>query len=157
MAMVRVGEIERRVFITQEMVDAASRRLEDAAMGNGGILQALRLEREGGPCPLCRVPFRAVLVDNPCGRFAYYEPACRCYKKCMRIAHPRYFDPKVRRYVEGWSEGCGRWMVAEKLAGLDRCMDCPTYEPQAGGKDAKGPSRRKKEESRPKVIGQNGE
>ena len=48
------------------------------------IQDLLHLELNGGPCPKCGKSWNQCNVDNSAGKFAYYDPACRCYGRCPK-------------------------------------------------------------------------
>ena len=101
---------QRHPFTSDALVDTGYQKLLDAP---DGVAQAATLERKGGPCPFCGVAFGRIEVDNKFGKFAYYQPACHCFKRCMRVQLPH-----------GHVTGCERWMVTEKLVGIDYCTQC---------------------------------
>jgi len=89
--------------------------------GDVAALKALEMERRGGPCHYCGVPFAEVKVNNRYAEFSYFEPACHCYKRCQEIVTEACLDddknpvPAVR---------CGRWMVEERFKELSLCIAC---------------------------------
>lgn len=125
---------EHPIFVTEALVEQGFQRLLD---GPDAVVQAATLERRGGPCPYCGVQFTRIEVDNKYGKFAYYQPACHCFKVCRKVQLPH-----------GTTEGCGRFLITEKLSGIDYCTSCyaepPGYKPKKmavhkrayGGKDA---------------------
>ncbi|MFA5376793.1 MAG: hypothetical protein WC455_13675 [Dehalococcoidia bacterium] len=101
---------DRRIYITDEIVEHGFQRCLE---GEDNIAQAATLERKGGPCPFCGVPFNKVDVDNRYGKFSYYQPSCRCFKRCDWVQFPS--GPVV---------GCGRWLIAERIVGINFCTSC---------------------------------
>ena len=77
-------------YVTDPLVEAHYQNLikEYTKRGNTAGLKAFELERNGGLCHYCDVPFREVVVDNKNGKFHYFEPACHCYKRCSRLVNP---------------------------------------------------------------------
>jgi hypothetical protein len=71
--------------------------------GNTAALKALELERKGGYCMYCDKPYKLVEVKNRFSDMAYYEPTCKCYKRCP---------------------ACGRFMVEERFRNLVECLNC---------------------------------
>lgn len=114
---------EHRIFVTEELVEQGYQRLLD---GPDFVAQAATLERKGGPCPVCGVEFVEVVVDNKFGKFDYYQPACRCFKTCQRV-----------QLQSGWVEGCGRFLITEKLAGINYCTSCYAQPPGTKAKAAR--------------------
>jgi hypothetical protein len=125
---------EHRIFITEGLVETGYHKLLD---GPDPVAQAVTLERKGGPCPYCGVAFARIEVDNKFGKFSYYQPACRCFPVCKHVQLPH-----------GTVEGCGRFLITEKLAGINYCTQCYDQPPGTktkatrvhkrayGGKDA---------------------
>jgi len=101
---------ERRIYITDEIVEHGFQRCLE---GEDHLAQAATLERKGGPCPFCGVPFNLVIVDNAYGCFNYYQPSCRCFKRCEWVKFP-----------SGLVKGCGRWLIAEGIVGIGYCTSC---------------------------------
>jgi hypothetical protein len=102
----------------------------------------LRLERNGGPCPLCGVLFEAVRSEYVVnwgkkgeitfGGFTYYRPACGCYRICTTVPFPH-----------GSVEGCGRILVAETLLNIPHCTACyPGDAPQKHARRRSTPGRK---------------
>ena len=118
---------EEKIYITDETVERGYQRCLE---GEDHIAQAATLERRGGPCPICGVPFNVVFVDNEYGCFQYYQPSCRCYKRCEWVKVPSGVVP-----------GCGRWLIAEKLVGIDYCTSCHTKNPEEKPKQVRLPKR----------------
>ena len=114
---------EHRIFVTEELVEAGYQRLLD---GPDPVAQAATLERKGGPCPLCGVQFVRIEVDNKFGKFGYFQPACRCFPVCRHVQVPH-----------GSTEGCGRFLITEKLSGIDYCTSCYKDPPGTKSKPAK--------------------
>jgi len=114
---------EHRVFVTEELVEMGYQRLLD---GPDAVAQGASLERHGGPCPLCGTQFARIDVDNTFGKFGYYQPACRCFPVCKKVQLPH-----------GTVEGCGRFLITEKLAGIDYCTSCYSQPPGTKSKPIK--------------------
>jgi hypothetical protein len=83
--------------------------------------QALHLERNGGPCPYCRKPFKRVtklhtpeghIFDG--GALYWFEPNCACFERCLTV------ELQSGEHFKG----CGRWKVYEKFKGLRECVAC---------------------------------
>jgi hypothetical protein len=100
-----VSDLLRRFagFIENAEVEAGYQKCCAAARGNTQLLVALELERKGGPCPLCGTRYAKMDMDNPFGKFTYFEPACYCYKRC---------------------DICGRHLVAERFQAIGHCTTC---------------------------------
>lgn len=107
---------KHRVYVTDELVEKGYQRVID---GPDFVAQAAALERHGGPCPLCRTPFAKIEIKNEYGDFSYYQPACYCYKRCQRVQFPH-----------GHVQGCDRYLIAERLAGIDFCTTCNHEDPK---------------------------
>ena len=73
--------------ILQHRVDA-SISLGDA--GDKEIATLLRLEIDGGHCPLCGDSWREICFDNIFGQGRYFQPGCQCYPKCPRCQTWQY-------------------------------------------------------------------
>jgi hypothetical protein len=103
--VIDLKEAARKVmgFVTDETVEASYRKCVDAAHGQPEIITMLELERKGGRCPICDMPFVRIDVENRFGKFHYYYPQCRCYKKCAK---------------------CGRDMIAERFLNITYCTEC---------------------------------
>jgi hypothetical protein len=68
----------------------------------------LKLEHDGGVCPICSTPLRLRVGgqmprDNRTDLFFYWMPACSCYPTCPT---------------------CGRVMIEETFEGIDWCRNC---------------------------------
>lgn len=94
----------------------AEARLEDGyrmlLSRHGGDVEmvfALQQERTGGECKYCHKAF----TKKTCGALYWFEPACRCFKRCAQVRTP-----------EVTFQGCGRLMVYEKYKGIDQCIHC---------------------------------
>jgi len=46
------------------------------------LLILMNLEKDGGLCPLCKKPWKKVVVKNRFADNYYFDPDCRCYPKC---------------------------------------------------------------------------
>lgn len=104
------------MLVDDEQVEGAYRLFLDS---DDTLAEAATLERRGGPCPICGVEFNVVFVDNKYGCFHYYQPSCLCFKRCEWIQFPH-----------GKVKGCGRWLIAERLAGIDYCTSCNYVPPE---------------------------
>jgi hypothetical protein len=125
---------EHRVFVTEGLVETGYQKLLD---GPDAVAQGASLERHGGPCPYCGVAFARIDIDNKFGKFSYHQPACRCFPVCKSVQLPH-----------GTAPGCGRFLITEKLSGIDYCTSCYSQPPGTkskpirphkrayGGKDA---------------------
>ena len=103
--------------------------------GDVEMVFSLQQERTGGPCKYCHKPFE----KKTCGGFAWYEPACRCFRRCDKVRTP-----------DGTFQGCGRIMVYEKYKGLENCSHC--YPEEQRKHDAeKGKTRTERNVRRKKV------
>jgi len=98
-------------FFTDRIVELGYQRVLE---GDDKIAQVATLERRGGPCPLCGREFQVVHVDNIAGKFDYYEPSCRCYKRCEVVTLPS----------GNTVNGCGRFMIAERSLSYRHCISC---------------------------------
>jgi len=108
---------------TDPMVEEAYREYVGYLTKKGDVaaLKAIELERVGGPCHYCNVPFKRVEVKNSHGDFAMFEPACHCYKRCDRVVYEATVDKDGKPVAE---TKCGRWMVEERFKNLSRCIVC---------------------------------
>lgn len=102
------------------------------------VLVVWELERHGGACPLCSVPWVAVHANHATMRidpvtkvavtakqlsdFTYYRPGCKCFKRCTRAGM------KVAsghgKTVTLYRPGCGQLLVAERLLEMPTCINC---------------------------------
>lgn len=124
--MKKVGELMDRLFIDDALVEKGYQRCLE---GHELVARVATLERRGGPCPVCGVPFNLVIVDNKFGQFDYYQPSCRCYKRCESVKiREKKKDGSYGRLL-GEVEGCGRWLIAEKLTNIDYCTSCNAEDP----------------------------
>jgi len=123
-----------RVFVNDDLVETGYQKLLE---GPDAVAQAACLERKGGPCPYCGVEFARVDIDNKFGQFSYYQPACRCFPVCRSV---EIRDRNNGKYV-GRVEGCGRFLITEKLAGVGYCTSCYSEAPGAKAKAAKAHKR----------------
>jgi ssDNA-binding Zn-finger/Zn-ribbon topoisomerase 1 len=105
----RVGDL-RIPFVNDALVETGFQKL---LSGPDPVAQAVTLERKGGPCPYCGVAFVQIDVDNRFGKFSYFQPGCRCFPVCKKVQLPH-----------GTTEGCGRFLITEKLSGIDYCTQC---------------------------------
>lgn len=121
---------DHRLFVTEGLVETGYQKLLD---GPDAVAQAASLERKGGPCPYCGVAFTKLDVDNKFGKFSYYQPSCRCFPVCKTV---EIRDRANGRYV-GRVEGCGRFLITEKLAGIDYCTACYAEPPGVVARKAK--------------------
>lgn len=136
-----VGEGDEEHPFTQERLDE---RMGDTFETYGKsmpieVLVAWELMWKGGKCPRqdCNLPFlpsRVVnavyakdkdtgeVLKNPDGEpillhlfadFTMYVPGCRCYKKCERAG--TWVELAKGKRELSKNEGCGSWLVAERL------------------------------------------
>jgi hypothetical protein len=103
--------------VTQEFINAIPNLMFDRGLP-AEVLQAVRLEVKGGPCPLCGTQFKKREVRNPWGHFDFYEPACHCFKKCTRVRYTLKGGRKIT------TVGCGKWLTEEKLLDINQCTSC---------------------------------
>jgi hypothetical protein len=100
-------------FVTEELVELGYMRTMEATHDPNAIT-ALALERHGGECPRCKRPFIRMQIDNAFGKVTWFQPNCRCFKRCERVRYP----------YNHYAAGCGRFLVAEGLMGIDFCTTC---------------------------------
>jgi len=112
--------VTRSAHVTDEDVEAGYRKCLAEAGNNVQKLLALELERKGGQCPICDVPFKRVEVRNQFATFDYFEPGCYCYKKCPVCSIPDQLDEDGRVV----RSGVPRFMVAERLLEVHQCIRC---------------------------------
>ena len=123
------------VYIDEALVEKGYQRCLE---GEDNIAQAAALERHGGPCPICGVPFNVVFVDNQFGSFNYYQPSCRCFKRCESV---KIRDRKTG-HLDGYVKGCGRWLIAERLVNIGYCTHCNAEDPDPKPKEPRLPKRK---------------
>lgn len=75
------GRLNQRIDRAVSLALRAGRSAEHIA--------TLVAERDGGGCPRCEAPWRAIAVNVQIGpgkraEFVYYDPACSCYPRCRR-------------------------------------------------------------------------
>ena len=116
-------------FVDDAMVERGYRKCIDAANGDVMIIEALELERKGGPCHYCGVPYKRIDVNNRYGRFSYYQPFCFCYRRCPC---------------------CDKILVVEKYLGIESCTVC--Y-PNGSAKKKKDESKHKKLDGKSAAAG----
>lgn len=105
----------------ERVLETGYRRLQAECGSEPEFAQAIYLERNGGPCPRCKKPFRKEnKYKGPSGRILdggalyWYVPACSCYMRCITVD----LEEGVR------VKGCGRWLVYEQFKGLHQCSAC---------------------------------
>jgi hypothetical protein len=113
--------LTRKMFTSQELVDVAYRRLVDGMHDQPELVLAAQLESIGGECPVCSKPFLRVDVDNEYGKFHYFQPDCRCFKRCERVDVE---GVKNGKWYHRETVGCGRLLIAERLLGIGYCTSC---------------------------------
>ena len=106
MAFAHLGTLIRAwTKIDQEIINHALDREYQELERSGaspGLLQAILLERDGGPCPLCSKPWGSIYVTQLDANFHYKEPTCSCLGRCTK---------------------CGRSLHREHYQGIP-CLSC---------------------------------
>lgn len=98
--------------ITQELIDTSMKRFIERCT-DSRVQLAAELQWHGGNCPFCKTPFARYEWKNAVAEFVYYEPYCFCFKRCETV-----------KTKSGVRPGCGTWMIAERLLGIDHCTNC---------------------------------
>lgn len=128
-----------RVFVTDALVEKGYQRMLD---GTDFVAQAASLERHGGECPVCGASFKKLIINNRYGDFAYFQPACWCFKVCREVRVP-----------SGTVEGCGRFLIAEYFAGIDYCTACYREESRPAARTATGYRTARKTSGKDAAVG----
>ena len=79
------------------------------------VIDLMVLVSDGGPCPLCGLPWKRVGYNNLFAKGFYYDPACRCYPYC----------PHCTR--SNGQHAFKHWLYLEHAAGSlmnGRCPEC---------------------------------
>jgi hypothetical protein len=105
----------------ERCLEQGYRGLQNRYGGEPEYAQDLFLERNGGPCPYCKKPFKKVtklrtqegkVFDS--GALYWFEPNCACFERCLSVELK-----SGERF-----KGCGRWKIYERFKGLKHCRVC---------------------------------
>lgn len=88
-------------------------------------IQVERYFHTGGLCPVCERPFKETFfikdTKNMKVMFKHYEPDCKCWKRCEKTGRTAKWKTGEGVKVV---DGCGKWLMYEKLAGMKWCSNC---------------------------------
>jgi len=79
------------------------------------VIDLMVLAADGGPCPLCGLPWKRIDYNNLFAKGFYYEPVCRCYPYCTNCT--RGNEKHVFKH----------WLYLQYAAGSmmnGRCPEC---------------------------------
>ena len=107
-----------------------------ARYAQGGELRMMQVERDGGECPICHVPWRRVAVRNAHADYVYHDPVCDCHPRCPRCGVSLHREAVLGHLACGcgWDEADARlrvesveqWKKMQARTGrkIDYCSEC---------------------------------
>ncbi len=117
-------DIDRRFKVYLDRSDT------DPLLHHDAVAYQWDRETHGGKCNQCgkewrKVDHKIVLSDGKLFADYYlFEPDCACYQRCTLVAHERTGKDGKPELTGDYVQGCGHWLIEEKLRNYHKCMNC---------------------------------